>query len=899
MGVVNMNAVYKCLIIFLILLLAAGFASASDDAGASDGNDTVLSVEKLDNVTSDGAEDTLDYAYDETIGDEAKTHVEVNSYDVSAFRPHSVNIYNDSDYVARVYSPNGSGGSVSVIIGENEDAMEIFNADIQSLYHEVDENDTSFSYFYIKPNDIMGYVDTGFYWVTVVYKYGVTLNSTGEGLVRFVESSEHVSVDVPPEIVIGDVFKSYISIYVEGTLGYIRVLIDNKEIINDSVFDLKYDTETQEFNSFIILFLDDLSIGRHTYNISYYDGNWDDVTFNDTINVTYLLDVIMEADEVYYGDNVTFSIILPDDASSNVIKVNGKTYDIHLEDGFGNLTLSNLSLGENNLTFTYNDVKYGEKSFALSLMVNPIFVPTVVHYGDDDKIMLNLPEDAQGILNITVDNVLIASVNVVDGIANYSLDLWNVGSYNVSMEYDDGKYHISIETLIDVIPNVDFKDNLTIGENGYVSVNIGVGGNITVFVNGNNLTTENAANGKINVSIPSTNMHLGENIITFKYEGSLDKDPFYYYDVDAGSYVPYEYAIMVAPQEFNIPDEFPANGTGNITLELPEGFEGNVTVFVNGEVVSTTRVSGGINNISISGLKAGINDVRVVLTDDNGYSYEVNKDVSVPKPEPQIDIEIPTDKTVPTFTINLPSDATGTFTVDIGGHTVSNDLKNGSVTVTVPGLEDGTYNATLSYSGDGKYAGFIKNVMITIKTVDLKDIKLTIKVSSVYQGKKSVITITTDSAFTGTVNVKINSKTYAVNVIKGKGTKSISGLGVGTYAATATFAGNGVFKSATKSVSFKVKANVIKLTLKKVKVKKSAKKLKIKAILKINGKKAKGKKLKFKFKNKKYTAKTNKKGVAKIVIKKKILKKLKVGKKVKYSVTYGKKTVKRTVKVKR
>ena len=48
------------------------------------------------------------------------------------------------------------------------------------------------------------------------------------------------------------------------------------------------------------------------------------------------------------------------------------------------------------------------------------------------------------------------------------------------------------------------------------------------------------------------------------------------------------------------------------------------------------------------------------------------------------------------------------------------------------------------------------------------------------------------------------------------------------------------------------------------------------------------KKVIFKFNGKTYKVKTNKKGVAKVIIKKSILKKLKVGKKVKYQVSYGK-----------
>lgn len=73
----------------------------------------------------------------------------------------------------------------------------------------------------------------------------------------------------------------------------------------------------------------------------------------------------------------------------------------------------------------------------------------------------------------------------------------------------------------------------------------------------------------------------------------------------------------------------------------------------------------------------------------------------------------------------------------------------------------------------------------------------------------------------------------------------------------------------------------------------------IKATLKINGKDKKGLKVKFKFNKKTYTAKTNKKGIAKITVTKKVLKKLKVDKKVKYQAMYGNKIVKKTVKVKK
>ena len=120
----------------------------------------------------------------------------------------------------------------------------------------------------------------------------------------------------------------------------------------------------------------------------------------------------------------------------------------------------------------------------------------------------------------------------------------------------------------------------------------------------------------------------------------------------------------------------------------------------------------------------------------------------------------------------------------------------------------------------------------------------------------------------------------------------------GNNGACWAFGATGALESAfLRQIKNTVKVKQV-LKLYKVKVKKSAKKLVIKAQLK-NKKAIKGKKLIFKFNGKKYTEKTNKKRIATITIKKSVLKKLKVGKKVKYQVTYLKDTVKKSVKVKK
>ena len=141
-----------------------------------------------------------------------------------------------------------------------------------------------------------------------------------------------------------------------------------------------------------------------------------------------------------------------------------------------------------------------------------------------------------------------------------------------------------------------------------------------------------------------------------------------------------------------------------------------------------------------------------------------------------------------------------------------------------------------------------------------------------------------------TVTIKLNKHTYKVKTnAKGYATLKIpKTVKPGTYKLTATYKGQTIKKT------IKVKQN---LKTKKYSVKKTAKKLVIKATLK-NGKKAvKNKKLTLKINGKKFSAKTNKYGIAKFTIKKNVIKNLKRCKTYKVTVTYIKNTIKTTVKV--
>ena len=241
--------------------------------------------------------------------------------------------------------------------------------------------------------------------------------------------------------------------------------------------------------------------------------------------------------------------------------------------------------------------------------------------------------------------------------------------------------------------------------------------------------------------------------------------------------------------------------------------------------------------------------------------------------------------------VEFPLDAEGTVEVYVNGTFVDVvRIVNGIAEIDLSKLK-GVYVVSFVYSGDANYPSFEKESTYITTVIAAKNINV------VYlSGKTFSISVyefgSTPAIKNTKVVIKVNNKAFKTLKTKDRGIVKFKITQV-----------PGKYKLSISSLNATVtKTLTVKhlVTLKTVNVKKSAKKLTLQASLaKINGKYLKNKKITFKFKGKKYAAKTNKKGVAKVTIKKSVLKKLKVGKKITYQATYSKDTVKKTVKVKK
>ena len=336
-----------------------------------------------------------------------------------------------------------------------------------------------------------------------------------------------------------------------------------------------------------------------------------------------------------------------------------------------------------------------------------------------------------------------------------------------------------------------------------------------------------------------------------------------------------------------------------VDVDLPSDATGTVYVLVDGKEVSSATVTNGSAKVTVPELTAGNHTVEVKYSGDSKYasisktsSVNVSK-VDVPANSTSIKITLAVGSKSPEFNITLPNDAKGYVVISINGIDYFAAVENGTAIVNVPSLAYGNYSVNVTYSGDNKYNSLIKNTTAKIPKPKLTAKNIKIGYTNAYKYKVRV-TIDGKAVVKQYVTFKFNKKTYKrLTNSKGYATLKLPKVKPKKTKYTITMAYKDI------KLSKKIKVNSI-IVAKNLKVKKSAKYLKIKVKLKTVAKKVqKGKKITLKFNGKKYKAKTNKKAIATFKIKNNVLKKLKVGKKYVYKVTYGKDVVNKKITVKK
>ena len=680
--------------------------------------------------------------------------------------------------------------------------------------------------------------------------------------------------------------------------GRIIVDLNGEQLIADSLSD-KGDWSYQ---------IVDLVAGEYYINVTYDgDGKYNaaEKYISFVVPKSATIPQINGITNITYGEELKFTVTMDNDfAKGNVtIFVNGKEFGTFELDDYAS---ANISIPDLVPQFYSIGVKYnGDDNFNESVTVS---ANAIVYKADSAVNVVDTIADlAYGndvVVNYTVENRTVISVKIFNATSSVELEGIDYEILEDSVVVHDlvpGQY------MIVVINNAS-----ALYESSFDFVNFNVvkaTPEITIIVETAYYTSD------VNVTFvvePST-VDFVISVLNQTFDGVkfintgntiiLNNLTTGYYAVFITTVENQNYTVGFGSESFyvSIMDvNAPENSSDTVfSLDLPSDATGYLLVDINGEHYYAP-VENGTASIPVPQLVPGNYSANVTYTGDDKYpGFSTTKNITVESNIPENALSIPDSAksdAPTTYSISLPSDATGYLEVDVDGTKYAAPLNNGTASVTIPALSEGNHNVTVKYTGDAKYTPAVKATTLNV-TAPVFKLTKNKNVAAVYSAKATYkVLVLREGKAVGAgekVTIKFNGKTYTATTDK----KGYATLKLNTKVKVKKYTITATYKGVTVKNTVTIK-HVIKAKNAKIKKSKKVNKIKVKT-KKVNGKYLKGKKLTLKIKGKKVKAKINKKGKATFKLKKKVTKKLKAGKKYKYTVSYGKDKVTKKIKVKK
>ena len=386
-------------------------------------------------------------------------------------------------------------------------------------------------------------------------------------------------------------------------------------------------------------------------------------------------------------------------------------------------------------------------------------------------------------------------------------------------------------------------------------------------------------------SIDLSSVPLGTYNAEISFAGDINYNP-----ASATSKVAVKEAPKTTEDLQKLIDETPAGGVLNLSNMEFTDISGinitkdiaivadNVTIASAGNGEPVFNIASNVSNVSISGVEfiANNGDVLVKATATNGTD-----DLSIVNPA----IELINNTVTPASDDVVPSSVTlfeleserAVLAPSNPINIVDNNLPEGAKAFDfeIAGLNNGS-GINIPQGGNintnGSSGGTTPKVATTIVAKAMKTTTVNTKINGKKAGKNYSITLkdSKGNVLAGKqVLISFNGKIYKRTTnAKGVATIKIALAKKGTYPVVFSFLGDEKYNGSFVVAKIKINPQKVKLTVAKKTYKRSKKTKYLYATLKATNKKAiKGKKLVFIINKKKYTAKTNKKGVAKVKVK--------------------------------
>ena len=354
--------------------------------------------------------------------------------------------------------------------------------------------------------------------------------------------------------------------------------------------------------------------------------------------------------------------------------------------------------GKYNVTVEYSgDNNYNSETAKANFTVKKIDTPVKVDtenitYGDDETINVTVNDDATGNVTITLykNGVPVYEENlpVDEATAKFTVSELNAGNYTVQVAYSgdnnykpntaEGKFEVAKANATVEIHVYD----IIYGDIEELTVTCNAPGNVTIYVNG------------VNITLPLEEGY-GHTLFAALLNAYSEAD-----DDDVFHVIKKETSVTVSVDDIKVGED------AVINVELtPGAAPGKLTITVDGKEYDVTPKNGKAT-LKVPGLKAGKHTVTVSYPGSQNYTNSSNETTfTVSKNSPKLsvnshNIKVDDDEKI---TVSVPKDATGTVTITVNGKEYTAKVKDGKAVFTVPGLKAGNYTVKAKYNGDEKY----------------------------------------------------------------------------------------------------------------------------------------------------------------------------------------------------
>ena len=527
----------------------------------------------------------------------------------------------------------------------------------------------------------------------------------------------------------------------------------------------------------------DLAAKQYTAYVTLLENEKYLTSYNNTQVFTvskYNSTLVVEFANITVGENAVLNITIPADAYGNVtIKIANKTVDAAVYGGLNTIVIPDLPVGVHDVNVTYNgNFKYLENKSTSSINVTPIVVTindvVIEDYRNGTVLIRVIGENATG--NVTVKHKGEEySVSLTNGSAIADLTIFNnthPGINNFTIIYSGDVNHNSVEyntTLY--LPKWNSTINITttdimVGGVEVITINVtsGATGLVLVDINGVGFYMNLTASEDI---LKIIGMPEGSYNVTVTYLG----DDNYTASTNNGSFVVSEGITLVI------------TGSGNntlVTVTVPGGVSGNLTVLIDGNIYNVTDVTSGRAVVAVNNLTPGVYNLTAVFRDQNGTNTTADTVLVIGIYDTPISIDVNDSHVgdIVKVVVSVPVNATQDITIAIDGMEITNVTNNGEAVFYIKGLTAGTKTITATYAGNETYAfnSTYRNFTVSKVSSDVN-----VSVSNINVTQDEVIGITAPSDFNGTAVVEVNGEKYYANITNGQGQVTIRYLAAKQY----------------------------------------------------------------------------------------------------------------------